>query len=78
MIELTLPENSGKYLVLTDKLENLSVPFKVLINENIELPVIKEGLKEYSGHEEIFKFLEEEEIFVKQWYECRCGNHDKD
>lgn len=78
MIELKVPLNNGKYIVLTEKLENLSVPYKIESDDKIEEPILTEGTKCYSGYEEILKFLEEEEIFVKQWYECRCGNHNKD
>ncbi|MDQ3395144.1 MAG: hypothetical protein M3512_13655 [Bacteroidota bacterium] len=76
MLELTISENNGKHVLLKDKLENLSVSQKVILMPNLEEPFLKEGKKVYSGFEDIFNFLETEEVFVKQWYECRCGNHE--
>lgn len=78
MLELAISERNGKHIVLKDKLENISTAQKIIISKESLEPTLKDGTKVYSGFNDIYGFLEEYEIFVKQWYECRCGNHGDD
>jgi len=78
MIELSISESNGKHVLLKDKLENLSIAQKIVSARDSSEPTLRDGKITYSGFDSIFSFLEEQELFVKQWYECRCGNHGDD
>lgn len=75
MLELSIRENNGKHNLLKEKLENISISQKIYTSDEFPEPMLREGSKVYYGFDEIYQFLENQEAFVKQWYECRCGNH---
>ncbi len=72
MIELKIKEKTVETSPWEDKLIELSLAHKVVVEPSQEQPVLTHGNEEYLGEKDISAYLEELEKFVFNWRKCAC------
>ncbi|MDN5200254.1 hypothetical protein QQ008_02755 [Fulvivirgaceae bacterium BMA10] len=78
MIELHISPKETLQLRFQERLEEMTVSHKVILHDTLKEPILKQGKELYTGIETINDFLKELEIFMQQWYECRCDKYEFD
>ena len=76
MITLIISSTDSQHTVIEKQLEKMSLARNVIVENDIQVPVLKHGEEVYEGIPEINKYLISLESFVAEWYECRCDKYD--
>ena len=72
MIELFLSENDPSQLVVKERMENMGLACKVVVDNSRKNALIKEKGERYETEDAILKYMDELEVFYRNWYACRC------
>jgi len=72
MIHLTISDQDPKQVQLMERLDDLSLARKIDLDASAQQPVLVHDKKSYTGIDDITKYLDEMEVYMKQWYACRC------
>ncbi len=72
MLQLTISDKDPAQVALKERIEDLSLSRKITINNALKLPVLKHDHEVYEGSEKISRYLDEFEVYMKNWYACRC------
>ena len=76
MIKLYINPNKQRHCDFKDILEKLAISRAVFEDIELEIPVLQEHQKVYTGVTEIETFLESFTQFHQEWYACTCDKFD--
>jgi len=72
MIHLIISDKDPKQVELKERLDGLSLARKIDIDPSKIQPVLLDKHETYQGIDEVTKYLDEVELYMKEWYACRC------
>jgi hypothetical protein len=72
MIQLHIPKDYAAHATWENQLKEWCAAHKIIIDEALEEPEIREKEKVFKGSKAIDKFLKEYKSFMDDWYDCRC------
>ncbi len=72
MIELFLSDTDPVQLAIKERMENMGLACKIVVEKDRTQARIKEKGQSFESKEDILRYMDELEEFYRQWYACRC------
>ncbi len=78
MIELHTRDCLAENESWKNRLEDMCVSHKIVESKTLSHPYLLQGAEKHEGIAVINRWMDDYELLIKQWYECRCDKYEFD
>lgn len=76
MVILYYDKDNEEVRYLRERLEQMVVKHAFVKQEGLSEPELMLGKNMWQGFSQVKEYLDELEIIIKSWYECRCDKYE--